>query len=173
MGETLATRSATAMNILLLCGHRLHLRNWVSSGLAAQLPGEVTVVAPLADWIDMPADIRKSLRFCPLGTPAGAFRPRLRRHLRLGSLVAREPTSVTYRHKLANEGRSQWQVALWRAIRRRHDPEAIGRRIEALLPPSRSARRLVEAIRPDLVVWPTLIHQANDTEVVKAAKAAG
>ena len=161
------------MRTLLLCGHRLHVRNFVSSGLAAKLPGEVTVVAPLADWRDVPAEIRTRLRFCPLGNPAGAFRARLRRHLRLASLVAREPTSVTYRHKLANEGRSQWQIACWRAIRRRHDLEAIGRRIEALVPPSRPARAILGAVRPDLVVWPTLIHQADDTEVAKAAKAMG
>ena len=159
--------------LLLLLGHRSQIRNFVSSGLAAKLPDEVTVVAPLADWIDVSADVRKSLRFCPLGNPAGTLRTRLRRHLRLGSLVARELTSVTYRHKLANEGRSQWQVALWRAIRRRHDPEAIGRRIEALVPPTRDARAILEAVRPDLVVWPTLIHTADDTEVAKAAKAAG
>ena len=161
------------MRILLLCGHRLMLRNMVSSGLAGKLPGEVTVVAPLADWKDVPAEIRKGLRFCPLGNSAGSFRTRLRRYLRLASLVARERTSVTYRHKVANEGRSRFQIAVWRAVRRVNDLEAIGRRIETLVPPSRAARAIVEAVRPDLVLWPTLIHQADDTEVVKAAKAAG
>ena len=58
-------------------------------------------------------------------------------------------------------------------MRRIHDPEAIGRRIETLVPPSRAARAIVEAVRPDLVLWPTLIHQADDTEVIKAAKALG
>lgn len=161
------------MKILLLCGHRLMVRNMISSGLAAKLPGEVTVVAPLADWIEVPADVRKTLRFCPLGNPAGRFRTRLRRYLRLASLVARERTSITYQNKIANEGRSKWQIALWRAVRRWHDPEAIGRRIEAILPPSTAAMGIVEAIRPDLVIWPTLIHQADDTEIVKAAKQAG
>ena len=161
------------MRILLLCGHRLMLRNMVSSGLASKLPGEVTVVAPLADWKDVPTEIRKGLRFCPLGNSAGSFRTRLRRYLRLASLVARERTSVTYRHKVANEGRSRFQIAVWRAVRRVHDPEAIGRRIETLVPPSRAARAIVEAVRPDLVLWPTLIHQADDTEVIKAAKALG
>ena len=62
------------MRVLLLCGHRLMLRNMVSSGLAGKLPGEVTVVAPLADWKDVPAEIRKGLRFCPLGNSAGRTR---------------------------------------------------------------------------------------------------
>lgn len=166
------------MTVLLLLTHRLHCRNIVSSGLAGRLADRghrVVCLAPERDWADMPWELKKGLEFCPVGQFQGTpRRGRLQRFLMLGTMVGREPGSRTFQHKLAYEGRSRSQIALWRAIRRAADPEALARRIEALWTPSRPARRLVDAARPDALLWPTTFAQANEElEVVKACRGAG
>lgn len=157
--------------------HRLHVRNLVSSGLTEKLTARghrLVCLVSERDWADLPWETRKGLEFCPAGQFQGPpWRGRLRRFLMLGTMVAREPGSRTFQHKLAHEHRSRGQIALWRAIRRGADPEAVARRIEALLPPQRSARALVATVRPDALLWPSTFAQANEElEVVKAGRAA-
>lgn len=92
----------------------------------------------------------------------------------LGTMVARERRSATMAHKLAYERRSRTQIAIWRAIRRGRDPETVARWIEAVLPASRSARELLDVIRPDVLLWPSTFSSPNEElEIVKACRIAG
>lgn len=138
------------VRVLLPISHALHERNFIASGLVRMLENH--------------------------GHEISIFRPTphfqgLRAFLRLGSLVAWEPTSRTCKFKLA-QPRSpvhRTQITLWRAIQRLVDPEVIAARLEALLPPSKSVQATL-ACRPDLVLLPTMIHMdAWDNDLVKAA----
>lgn len=100
---------------------------------------------------------------------------RLRRSLRLMTLVAREPRSQTMCHKATlRRGPARLEAALWRRLARRLDLEALACRVDARLPVPLYVREALAAARPDLFLWPTLLHMdALENDWVKAAKAMG
>jgi len=98
---------------------------------------------------------------------------RVRRTLRLMTMVHEEPRSLTYRHKATLlRGTRRWQAAVWRAIRRRGwNLEDLAVRIEARLPIPAHVLQHVSVAKPDVLVWPTLMHMdAVENDTVKAAR---
>lgn len=143
------------MRIAVLLSHQLHDRNIICSGFAQFLRKrghDVTIL--IAD--------RPRFR-------------RLRRSLRLMTMVARESQSQTYRHKATlRRGVSRIEAAIWRRLALRVDLEALACRIEAGVSIPPYIRQALEAARPDLLLWPTMIHlDALENDWVKAAKAMG
>lgn len=163
------------------------VRNWVTSGavdLLAKRGHAVTVCLHRRNWQDLPAPLRQRLMPLFLDSLAGGrFRGRVRAALRLGSMVAREESSTTYRHKLGQD--RPWvgrlEIAAWRRFRRRVPGGADGGAMEERLcglegrfRPRSWVLEAVRAARPDLLLWATLIHQDNEElEVVKACRLLG
>lgn len=126
------------------------------------------------NWIGSQADIVLTLHGHRL------IYPGLRRHyyrvrhvLRLGSLVGRSRVgSSTYRHKLTlpRSLLDRAAIAVWRRLA---DPEMTACRIEARLPIPREAMRIIDSMRPDLLLWPTMTHDDPADDLVKAAKSRG
>jgi hypothetical protein len=143
------------LRLALLLSHPLHDRNWLSSGMAEVLRRCGHEVLPL---------IPGSRRFA-----------RLRRSLRLATMVAGEPKSATYKHKSTLlRGRRRLEAAVWRSLAPRVDLVAWARRVEARLPVPPYILEAVQAARPDLFLWPTMIHMdAWENDWVKAAKTMG
>ena len=139
----------------MLSSHALTDRNWIASGMVESLRKRGHDVAVLI--ADRPR-----------------FR-RLRRSLRLMTLVAREPQSQTMRHKATlRHGAARVEAALWRRLARRLDLEALAGRFEARLPVAPFVTEALAATRPDLLLWPTMIHlDALENDWVKAATAMG
>lgn len=140
------------MKILLPVTHDLHRRNWLDSGAEAVLKARghrVIVTYP----------VRRH--------------PTIRRLLRLGSIVARARRgSRTYRHKLTLP-RPLLDRAAIAAWHRTADPEGTARRIEARLPVPSEALNLLLGMRPNILLWPTLIHDDSADDLVKAARRLG
>lgn len=130
--------------------HALHRRNWDTSDAMSVLYRvfNIRIVTPkYGDW------------------------RRMRRVLRLGSLVSRARLgSRTYRHKLTLPRPlfDRMALAAWRTVR---DPEAVARAIERRLPIRRDNRKAVEGC--DLMLWPTMIHDDPADDLVKAAMLRG
>ena len=143
------------MRIAILTSHALHDRNWIASGMADSLRRHGHAVLPLIP-----------------GAPRFA---RLRRSLRLAGMVAEEPRSQTYRHKATLlRGRRRLEAAVWRRLARRVDLIAWARRVEARLPIPPYVTDALREARPDLLLWPTLIHMdALENDFVRAAQAQG
>lgn len=142
------------MRILLPITHALHRRNMIASGL-------VEILEKRGHRVEIFEDVK----------PRWA---RLRRTLRLMTLVQGELRSQTYRHKATlRRGRARLEAAVWRVVRRRGvDLESAAMRIEAALPLTKS-REIIHAILPvDLVLWPTLLHMdAIENDLIKTALA--
>ena len=104
------------MRLAVLCSHDLHRRNLYDSGLVAMLE-------------------RRGHTVINLGANPPTFN-RLRRSLRLMTMVDAEPRNPTYFHKSTLlRGRRRLQASVWRAVRRMGvDLEALALRIEARLP---------------------------------------
>ena len=139
----------------MLSSHALTDRNWIASGMIERLRKRGHDVAVLI-----------------------ADRPRfrsLRRSLRLMTLVAREGRSQTYRHKATlRRGVNRLEAAGWRRVAARLDVEALACRVEARLPVPSYIPDALGAARPDLFLWPTMIHlDALENDWVKVAKAMG
>lgn len=102
---------------------------------------------------------------------------RVRSALRLATMVAREGTSVTYRHKLTQRGGAarRLEIGVWRALRGvGHDIEAVAARMDRRLPIDRWLAGLLVWTRPDLVLLPTMLHEdAYHNDVIRAARLAG
>ena len=142
----------------------------MAAKIADRWPLRLLMPGPLAEmarpWLPAKCEV-----FVTHGCQGGPIRRRIRGALRLGSMVAREPESVTYRHKLGQRRSilGKMEIALWRAIRRWANPENLARRVEAALPPKRHAREAVDGLR--LLLWPTLIHTDNaELDLVKSAR---
>jgi len=145
-----------ALRIAVLCSHDLHKRNLYASGLARMLEERGHTVLNL-------------------GANPPTFH-RLRRTLRLMTMVHEEPHSRTYREKARLlHGTRKLQAGVWRAIQRSGvDLAALARRIEAALPVPRHVRHRIEVAKPDLFFWPTLLHMdAVENDTVKAAQKLG
>lgn len=164
--------------LLLPLGHALHVRNVMASGLYDVLTEhgwDVRVAAPADLWKPILAATTRRVALYPLPVPSLARR-RLRAFLRLGSMVAREHTSSTYKFKLRGLRRrpmERAQIAAWTVWRRLGDPERLAIRIEGLLAPPAAVWTLLDRIRPTLVLWPTLLHSCPADDVVKAARRRG
>ena len=144
------------MRIAVLCSHALHRRNLWASGLVHMLEQRGHTVVNL-------------------GANPPTFN-RVRRTLRLMTMVHEEPRSRTYRHKAALlRGTRRWQAAVWRAIRRRGwNLEDLAVRIEARLQIPAHVLQHVSVAKPDVLVWPTLIHMdAAENDTIKAAQRLG
>lgn len=175
------------MRILILLPHRMMVRNFVTSGAAGFLAEQghaVTVCLHQRNWRDLPVTLRQ--RLTPLfldSLGGGQFRGRVRAALRLGSMVAREDGSTTYRHKLSQDRPlvGRLEIAAWRRYRQRVSGGPDGgpmeeclRGLEGRFRPRRAVLEAVQAVRPDVLLWATLIHQDNEElEVVKACRALG
>ena len=176
---------AQRVAVILLPG-ALHIRAWVGSGLVGMLRDRgwrphllvprrlLTGIAALTDGISSEA-------MEPYA--GGRFRRWLRRGpLRTASYVARARAgSWTYRHKLSRRWetgrpRSVWawaDVAFWRVLGLLADPEHVAAWIERSWRPSKAARRLLEALRPAVVVASTTIHEGLEMDLFKSARRAG
>ena len=144
------------MRLAVLCSHDLHRRNLYDSGLVAMLE-------------------RRGHTVINLGANPPTFN-RLRRSLRLMTMVDAEPRNPTYFHKSTLlRGRRRLQASVWRAVRRMGvDLEALALRIEARLPIPTHTLTHVRVARPDLLLWPTLIHMDSvENDTVKAARRLG
>lgn len=139
------------MKILLPLSHTLHHRNMIESGV-------VTMLRKRGHTVELVTDLR----------PRWA---RLRRSLRLMTLVQGELRSRTYRHKATlRRGGQKLEAAIWRKLRNRGvDLERVAIQTEARIPlPEDFVHRMFDAAR---VVWPTLIHMdAQENDFIKAAK---
>ena len=90
----------------LLLTHPIHVRAWISSRMAARIadrwPLRFLMPGPLAEmarpWLPDKCEL-----VVTHGCQGGPIRRRIREALRLGSMVAWEPESVTYRHKLGQK----------------------------------------------------------------------
>ena len=146
-----------SLRILVPLSHALHRRNLVGSGLVSMLEKRGHQVTLLEDLKPRLARLRKSLR--------------------LMTLVQGELRSRTYRHKATLRRSGQrLEAAVWRAIRRRGvDLEALAIRIEGGLPMQRETLYSIigqDMLAYDVLLWPTLVHQdATDNDLIKAAKA--
>lgn len=137
------------MRVLLPVTHEIHRRNWIDSqgDIVLTLHGHRLVYA----------------------SPRRRYR-RVRHVLRLGSLVARAREGHrTYIHKLTlpRPLLDRAAIAVWRRLA---DPEMTACRIEARLPIPREDMRTIDRLRPDLLLWPTMIHDCPADDLVKAAK---
>ena len=173
------------MRFLVLLPHRMMVRNWITSGaldLLTRRGHAVTACLRAHDWQDLPQHPRSRLRWLPLdGLGGGRLRGRVRAALRLGSLVAREEGSTTYTHKLgqARPMLGRLEIATWRRFRARVPGGSDGglmeerlRGLEGRFRPRRAMIETIRDLRPDVLLWATLIHQDNEElEVVKACRA--
>ena len=141
------------MRLAVLCSHELHRRNLWASGLVRMLE-------------------QRGHTVLTLGANPQTFN-RVRRTLRLMTMVHEEPRSLTYRHKATLlRGTRRWQAAVWRALRGMGwNLEALALRIEARLPIPAHVLHHLSVAKPDVLVWPTLIHMdALENDTVKAAR---
>lgn len=148
------------MRILVPITHALHERNWVASGAL--------------DVIRDRGHEMVALRINP--TSMSPARRAIRASLRLASMIERAKRgSSTYRHKLTlpRSVGDRLQVRVWRALGRVCDVEAVAHSIEARLPVTKAAGAILETYRPDLLLWPTLIHSDPADDLAKAALVRG
>ena len=145
------------MKVGLLISHPIHERNHVASGLAAKIADKHDLVF---------------LRPRELGTVGGPWRRRVREAFVLASMVAREPSSRTYRFKLGQRRplAPRLEIRAFRILRDRGiDLEAAFCRWEARQRPLRVALEATRGL--DVLLWPTLIHTHNEeVELVKSAR---
>lgn len=168
------------MRVLAVLAESLHVRNIAGSGLLSMLRArghEVHALVP-ARLAGVTRDLASGISILPVEPYRGSrWRCWLRAGpLRTASYVTRAARGeVTYATKLGRRvtvHRGDRSAPLWRALGAGH-AETLAVRLERVVPIAAAARCLVEQIRPDVVFIPTTVHEGSETEIAKAAQAAG
>lgn len=171
----------TSRRFLVILGHSLHVRNFVASGCLDQLASRghsLTVLMPgnLIAEVGRLNGVKVGGTIEPIEPYLGGRLARtVRRWARVASFVQRRGLR-TYRYRIRLRMRSPWflfQVGLFRALERFVHLEHSFRRSEAWFPPRRTAEALVERIAPDVLFFPTLVHDGSELEIQKAARRRG
>jgi len=145
------------MNILLAYTDPIHRRNWETSGLVNMLVDRGHDVISTEDERLWGSPVRRWLRRGPLRT---------------ASYVSRAAAgSVTYHHKLAlrDAKRERVWIWLWRLVHLVVDVERMATWLNAQLPPDPWVLSYVSAMRPDVVVLPTLLYDGRELELAACA----
>lgn len=164
------------IDVLVLLGHHLHVRNFVASGWLRMLLDRGLSVAVIAPAETVSAIERLTGRpgiahpLEPLQPTS--FRRRVLHWLRLGSWVHGRRW-LEYRRKLEWMRRAgidqKIAVVFWRVAARLTNPERLAGAWLAGLRPRRTAAAIVTRLNPRLVFWPTTLSTHSDFEVIQAA----
>jgi hypothetical protein len=169
-----------SVDVLIVLGHELHVRNFVASGWLPQLLERgvrVAVVAPeytvdaIGRLTGQPGIARSIEPFS-----ISASKSTLLQWLRLASWYQGRRRHIEYRRKV------EWQRPTWRnrarlsalaVAARVTDPERVIRRLLDRLPIRRSAQQLIAGVDPAVVFWPTTLSHTAECDIIQAARRDG
>lgn len=176
-----AARPLRPVDVLVVLGHELHVRNFVASGWLRMLSTRGHRVMALVPAANVPAverligdaaDVRPIEPYAPARLKISALH-----WLRLASWVRGASRWTEHRRKLEWERPTfdrRVALAAWRRmVRAQRNPEAAARRVVDALPISRAAKDLVHAVDPAVVFWPTTLSHYGEVDIIEAARRAG